>query len=83
MTIWRQFIKFHLNYAPRKLYNGDTANKINDNIGFGIYILLGTGKVFKSRPQKHTYVAFHCYDCGFISAKTNDPDFGIEIDVVC
>ena len=28
-------------------------------------------------------VAFHCYDCGFISAKTNDPDFGIEIDVVC
>ena len=28
-------------------------------------------------------VVFHCYDCGFISAKTNGPDFGIEFDVVC
>ena len=23
------------------------------------------------------------HDCGFISAKTNGPDFGMEIDVVC
>ena len=24
-----------------------------------------------------------CYDCGFISAKTNGPDFGIKFDTVC
>ncbi len=32
---------------------------------------------------KDTYVVFSCYDCGFISAKTNGPDFGIEFDIVC